>query len=661
MGGALPQSQVELSSASSSKSRVSYTSIPNVPRIPSVQDSLRLSTAAPLQRNSLSLSNRNESWQISSASRLSATNIISVNQGLLAAPSIAEPPNTLSSILKQPSWPSTKAHSARAEDAPSKRVSILLDENDLPAITIEPPNNQYDNAETDMLENKRPSSSTCNSVTPVIVPVAPTYGSTTTSNYLDVRDSFACADSNSIISSQLQSRPDSIASIFKAITGLSMPGMERNLGEASPRSSRAAPSNQPNDSTNAIALIYRDYQDYSSSNLPPIVVIDNKKPEELYAADPILNIEAYLLEDVADPDSEDEDNAEDGFDTQDLSMGDFDTHSQPRKSSEAPEGSIRSSFSIFKGLSLSGVFDSARRTRENSVRQTTNPPSRAASTFLAGGISNIVTTAPLSGNDSTVVSNSLTSRGARQLPTRSRMASAKTTRTTESLKSFWSKASAADLTGNTKPSRLRNVMTADKLNSESSMSQPEDGDNLDKEKEVIEDVGATQTSLDRTSLPPLVITQIDGEGAPFELYTAQEDEILESNMTMNELGKAAHANAAVVDMDNVGKNPSAAAKFTLVETRQAAELHKRDLSKLSQVSELGIRTSTSYIPHNLLHRRNSLPNHPEYVSKAFRSIPRWLPFQGRHIATVCLIVTVATCVANLAYNIRNALLSVEQQ
>ncbi|KAJ3150949.1 hypothetical protein HK101_001923 [Irineochytrium annulatum] len=50
-------------------------------------------------------------------------------------------------------------------------------------------------------------------------------------------------------------------------------------------------------------------------------------------------------------------------------------------------------------------------------------------------------------------------------------------------------------------------------------------------------------------------------------------------------------------------------------------------------------------------RRNSLPTHPDFVSKAFRSIPRWMPVKGKTVAYVCIVLTTLTTIGNLVYNI----------
>ncbi|KAJ3089018.1 hypothetical protein HK102_007407 [Quaeritorhiza haematococci] len=50
-------------------------------------------------------------------------------------------------------------------------------------------------------------------------------------------------------------------------------------------------------------------------------------------------------------------------------------------------------------------------------------------------------------------------------------------------------------------------------------------------------------------------------------------------------------------------------------------------------------------------RRQSLPTHPDFVSPAFRSIPRWWKVKGRTVALWCIAITSLTSVANIGYNV----------
>ncbi|KAJ3117004.1 hypothetical protein HDU96_008175 [Phlyctochytrium bullatum] len=52
-----------------------------------------------------------------------------------------------------------------------------------------------------------------------------------------------------------------------------------------------------------------------------------------------------------------------------------------------------------------------------------------------------------------------------------------------------------------------------------------------------------------------------------------------------------------------------------------------------------------------LMRRRSLPTHPDFVCKAFRSVPKWVPVKAKIIAIVCIILTSLTSLGNLGYNI----------
>ena len=49
-----------------------------------------------------------------------------------------------------------------------------------------------------------------------------------------------------------------------------------------------------------------------------------------------------------------------------------------------------------------------------------------------------------------------------------------------------------------------------------------------------------------------------------------------------------------------------------------------------------------------LGRLKTLPTHPNFKSPAFRSVPKWMPIRGYHMAWIVLIVTSIVAIANLA-------------
>ncbi|KAJ3105641.1 hypothetical protein HDU97_007848 [Phlyctochytrium planicorne] len=55
-------------------------------------------------------------------------------------------------------------------------------------------------------------------------------------------------------------------------------------------------------------------------------------------------------------------------------------------------------------------------------------------------------------------------------------------------------------------------------------------------------------------------------------------------------------------------------------------------------------------PHPPLMRRRSLPTHPDFVSKAFRSIPKWVPVKAKVVALICIVITIGATASNLIYN-----------
>ena len=59
------------------------------------------------------------------------------------------------------------------------------------------------------------------------------------------------------------------------------------------------------------------------------------------------------------------------------------------------------------------------------------------------------------------------------------------------------------------------------------------------------------------------------------------------------------------------------------------------------------RTNAVNPPANNLSRLKTLPTHPNFKSPAFRSVPKWIPLRGLHMAWVVLVLTSVVTLGNL--------------
>ncbi|KAI8902374.1 hypothetical protein BC833DRAFT_616838 [Globomyces pollinis-pini] len=54
-----------------------------------------------------------------------------------------------------------------------------------------------------------------------------------------------------------------------------------------------------------------------------------------------------------------------------------------------------------------------------------------------------------------------------------------------------------------------------------------------------------------------------------------------------------------------------------------------------------------------LYRLKTLPTHPNFITPAFRSVPKWMPFRGEHMAWLVLILTLGITLTNIGLNLTN--------
>jgi hypothetical protein len=156
-------------------------------------------------------------------------------------------------------------------------------------------------------------------------------------------------------------------------------------------------------------------------------------------------------------------------------------------------------------------------------------------------------------------------------------------------------------------------------------------------------------------LPSVESIQSDSEG---EARAEQEISTVVSTSTNNQTAENEGLPIIVAEGDNFGRGRSASSQDMLHDTgctELGSKSHVLHTSAVGGQEAVRSRTDNDDFenlpPALLMIRSNSFPMHPEYLSPAFRSVPRWFPLTSKRIAWMCLFLTCSICTMNLVYNL----------
>ncbi|KAJ3213861.1 hypothetical protein HDU67_002362 [Dinochytrium kinnereticum] len=418
----------------------------------------------------------------------------------------------------------------------------------------------------------------------------------------------------------------------------------------------------------AITFEDRSRQSSTNSKYVPKLALNGEEAAVEEDSDDFFMIETFLLEDVPDPDMEDEEEEEYRFAA--LNSADI-----PRSPSDEVLGSPVTTPVRGRLQSLAALF----RSKESLNDSRSNLSRAGSSIFGLGSIRSLATSIKGTGNGG----GNLSSPTKKKRPPRARMGSA---RSNFSFASDTSSRNHGDRNGDggqRDSLNIRNrVVSIDSI----SVVEEEEADGAmtptneraqslsgihtngfesslqlkNNEQSSSQETAEGSSDLHSAQVPAVIVIEesskeggkdhfkvglavvYGSDGAPNVLFNRSTSYSSGSAIVSNSNGKL----GSIASFQGL-RSPlrdSAANRTGGVPTR----LHQSD--RLGGSREGSVIHSPGLLQPPLL-RRRSLPTHPDFVSKAFRSIPRWVPVRAKVVAIFCIVVTSMASLSNLVYNL----------